>query len=135
MKQLFDRANKRVSFGGAATLLIAVALVGQLLETQMFGYETPDAFGEDQGRYLVTTSGSEVTAFEEFATKAGVPCAWLGVVGGTGLSIRGEQEFLVGEAPQNGIDKSPSWTIPLADLRAAHEGFFPALMGADAALA
>ena len=26
-------------------------------------------------------------------------------------------------------------SIPLADLRAAHEGFFPALMGADAALA
>jgi len=25
--------------------------------------------------------------------------------------------------------------IPLADLRAAHEGFFPNLMGADAALA
>jgi len=25
--------------------------------------------------------------------------------------------------------------IPLADLRRAHEGFFPALMGADAALA
>lgn len=31
MKKFFDRANKRVSFGGAATLLIAVALVGQVL--------------------------------------------------------------------------------------------------------
>ncbi len=31
MNRLFNRANKRVSFGGAATLLIAVALVGQLL--------------------------------------------------------------------------------------------------------
>jgi phosphoribosylformylglycinamidine synthase len=26
-------------------------------------------------------------------------------------------------------------SVPLADLRAAHEGFFPKLMGADAALA
>ncbi len=31
MKQFFDKANKRVSFGGAATLLIVVALVGQIL--------------------------------------------------------------------------------------------------------
>jgi len=31
MNRLFDKANKRVSFGGAATLLIVVALVGQLL--------------------------------------------------------------------------------------------------------
>ncbi len=27
------------------------------------------------------------------------------------------------------------WTVSLADLRTAHEGFFPALMGEDAALA
>ncbi len=31
MNRLFKRANKRVSFGGAATLLIVVALMGQLL--------------------------------------------------------------------------------------------------------
>ena len=31
MHQLFTKANKRISFGGAATLLIVVALVGQLL--------------------------------------------------------------------------------------------------------
>ena len=31
MNQLFDKANKRVSFGNAAMLLIAVALVGQIL--------------------------------------------------------------------------------------------------------
>jgi putative peptidoglycan lipid II flippase len=31
MKRFFDRANKRVSFGGAATLLIVVALLGQIL--------------------------------------------------------------------------------------------------------
>ena len=29
----------------------------------------------------------------------------------------------------------PGFSAPLADLRAAHEGFFPRLMGADAALA
>ena len=29
----------------------------------------------------------------------------------------------------------PGFSVSLADLRAAHEGFFPKLMGADAALA
>jgi hypothetical protein len=52
-------------------------------------------------------------------------------VEGTHLSIRGEQEFLVGEEPQHGIDKSPSWSLSLTALRAAHEGFFPKLMGSE----
>ena len=33
------------------------------------------------------------------------------------------------------VDRGGPQTVSLADLRAAHEGFFPKLMGADAALA
>jgi len=33
------------------------------------------------------------------------------------------------------IDRGGPQSVSLADLRAAHEGFFPKLMGADAALA
>ena len=34
-----------------------------------------------------------------------------------------------------GLDEGCLSRVSLADLRAAHEGFFPKLMGADAALA
>ena len=33
------------------------------------------------------------------------------------------------------VDRGGRQRVALADLRAAHEGFFPKLMGADAALA
>ena len=33
------------------------------------------------------------------------------------------------------VDRGGAQKVSLADLRAAHEGFFPKLMGADAALA
>ena len=57
--------------------------------------------------------------FAEFIRQKDIPMCQLGQVGGDTISFT-------------------HWTeleIPLANLRAAHEGFFPALMGADAALA
>ncbi|ARS27467.1 phosphoribosylformylglycinamidine synthase subunit PurL [Sphingomonas sp. KC8] len=66
------------------------------------------AFGEDQGCYVVTTSNPDAIV------AAGVPVTRIGTTGGT--TVAG---------------------VALADLRTAHEGFFPALMGtgSDAALA
>jgi phosphoribosylformylglycinamidine synthase len=117
-----------ISDGGIAVALAEMALAGNLgADTQMFGFETPDAFGEDQGRYIVTArKGIDL---EEMGRQNVVPVQWLGEVVPDKLSIRGEQEFLVGEEPQEGLDKLPSWSLSLADLRAAHEGFFPKLMG------
>src|SRR3546814_15266570 len=68
------------------------------------------AFGEDQGRYVVTSRNPETIQ------AAGFPMTRIGTTGGA--SIRGA-----------GRD------VSLDELRRVHEGFFPGLMGADAALA
>jgi phosphoribosylformylglycinamidine synthase subunit PurL len=52
----------------------------------------------------------------ERAKAAGLRTTWLGICGG--------DEICVGDGPQ----LQNFGVIPLADLRAAHEGFFPALM-------
>ena len=65
---------------------------------------------------LVTTTRSQ-TAVIAAATAANIFAAPIGVTGGEcGRAVRAS-------------------AASLADLRAAHEGFFPKLMGADAALA
>jgi phosphoribosylformylglycinamidine synthase len=71
-------------------------------------------FGEAQGRYLVTTSNSDpvVRAF----AAGRIPHRFVGSVAGDAI-------------------EAGAASVPLADLRTAHEGFFPTLMGADAALA
>jgi phosphoribosylformylglycinamidine synthase len=83
-------------------------------------------FGEMQAMYVVTVPhdvGQE--AWNDFLRESsidGVPALWLGNVEGNAITLDDE----------NG---EPETCIPLADLRAAHEGFFPKLMGEDAALA
>lgn len=64
---------------------------------------TGEAFGEDQGRYLVTLPAS--VGFME----APVRMQRIGTIGGKAIS-------------------GPQFDIPLADLRAAHEGWLPGLM-------
>ena len=79
-------------------------------------------FGEDQARFVVASkSGKDVY---QLAEEFGVPIYWLGTTGSNSGSEVDELATL-----------ERSWVVPLADLRAAHEGFFPALMGADGALA
>jgi phosphoribosylformylglycinamidine synthase len=107
-----------VSDGG---LLVAVAEmvlasgVGAWLENETSLPHHSWAFGEDQGRYLVSTYGAHEVI--ERAAAAAIPCQRVGFTDGTEIKFPGLDD------------------IPLADLRAAHEGFFPNLMGADAALA
>ena len=72
-------------------------------------------FGEDQGRYLVTTA--DAPALCAAANALGIAALPIGETGGQAVSILGGDE------------------VSLDTLRAAHEGFFPTLMGADAALA
>ena len=66
-------------------------------------------FGEDQGRYIVATANSDPVL--RALAAAGLPHRFLGSVGGDAITL-----------PDGAA-------IPLADLRHAHEGFFPALMG------
>ncbi|HVF83299.1 MAG TPA: phosphoribosylformylglycinamidine synthase subunit PurL [Sphingomicrobium sp.] len=67
-------------------------------------------FGEEQGRYLVTTSNSDPLV-RAMATD-GIPHTRIGSIGGHAITI-GEK------------------SIAISDLRAAHEGFFPRLMGGE----
>jgi phosphoribosylformylglycinamidine (FGAM) synthase-like enzyme len=73
-------------------------------------------FGEDQGRYIVTTRDPEqVRAIANAAQLFTVP---IGVTGGDALLF-------------DLVARGGEQSVSLAELRAAHEGFFPKLMGAE----
>ncbi|MEO7635156.1 MAG: AIR synthase-related protein, partial [Sphingomicrobium sp.] len=112
-----------VSDGGLAVALAEMALVGNLGASMIidhgFGSLSATVFGEDQGRYVVTSNVAGTV--RQLAAAAGVACELIGSTGGSTLRF---ETYGSGE-----------YDIPLADLRAAHEGFFPKLMGTDAALA
>ncbi len=67
-------------------------------------------FGEDQGRYLVTTDDPH--ALLKAAEKAGAPARRIGVTGGQNLTVNG------------------SYAISVADLRDSHMGWLPNYMRA-----
>ncbi|MBX9729209.1 MAG: phosphoribosylformylglycinamidine synthase II, partial [Sphingopyxis sp.] len=117
-----------VSDGGLLVAVAEMALAGSI---GMVGGDyltcTPRMlFGEMQAMYVVTVPhdvGQEAwNDFLRASSVDGVPALWLGSVEGEAITI----------ADENG---EPETSIPLANLRTAHEGFFPRLMGADAALA
>ena len=72
-------------------------------------------FGEEQGRYLVTADPSVDIGGMAAAAKVGMLC--MGSTGGNDLRF--------------GIQGRKAAVVSLADLRAAHEGFFPKLMGGE----
>jgi phosphoribosylformylglycinamidine synthase len=81
------------------------------------GIDAPDGatpiaafFSEDQGRYVVTVTGALEKSALDRAAKAGVPVRRIGRTGSAELKL--------GEAR----------AISVADLKAAHEGWFPAFM-------
>ncbi len=105
------------SDGGAAVAVAEMALAGNIGMSMTVVEQIPNPgailFGEDQGRYVVTTSDAEaVRARANSAQLFAVP---IGVTGGDALTFD-----LVGRGGEQ--------SVSLADLRAAHEGFFPALM-------
>ena len=112
-----------MSDGGIAVTLAEMALksdIGVLVsEEQPFGV-AESFFGEDQGLYLVTVCDTCLADFLDAAGRADVP------VDPVGRTIK---DRIVFELPDSDHE------VTLAELREAHEGFFPALMGADAALA
>ena len=109
-----------VSDAGLAATLAEMALASGIgCSAEAVHNMVPEAwwFGEDQSRYVITTS--ERAAFERFLDQledgVGVADGILRHIGKTG-----------GAAMQLGR----STAIPLTTLRAAHEGFFPKLMDA-----
>jgi phosphoribosylformylglycinamidine synthase len=94
-----------VSDGGLLVTIVEMALAGGIgADIADMGHA--QAFGEDQARYVVTTTRSD--AILAAALTAGVTARRLGTTGG---------EKVAG--------------VGLADLRSAHEGFFPALMSTE----
>jgi phosphoribosylformylglycinamidine synthase II len=120
-----------VSDGGPLVAVVEMALAGGIGARLVKGDpSTPSPcnllfdrslFAENQGRYLITEAFDR-DFVEEAADRANVQYCFLGWTGGDSLSFQDD-------------DQVTQFEVSLDDLRAAHEGFFPRLMGADAALA
>jgi phosphoribosylformylglycinamidine synthase len=74
-------------------------------------------FGETQSRFVVTETHSQ-HAIEKLAVESGIGCCFIGWTGGGAVTLDSRSSGQVCE-------------VPLADLRTAHEGFFPKLMGSE----
>ena len=105
-----------LSDGGLLVALAEMALAGARGVT--VGRDVPTSaaflFGEDQGRFVVTTDNSDPLLRR--LAQLGVPHLFLGSVGGDAIRL-------------------PGGSVPLAELRRAHEGFFPQLMRGEPAVA
>ena len=77
-------------------------------------------FGEDQGRYVV----DRVRTHRAFVGRLRANVGTVVGVANSAKSIGSIDRCIAGSRLSR---------VPLADLRAAHEGFFPKLMGADSA--
>ncbi len=114
----FVNAVHDVSDGGVAVTLAEMALASGIGATidqaQPFGI-AGSFFGEDQGLYIVTVPDEALTEFLSAAAAADVPADPMG---------RTIKDRLIFELDEG------DWCVTIDDLRSAHEGFFPALMGA-----
>nr|WP_315384121.1 phosphoribosylformylglycinamidine synthase subunit PurL [uncultured Sphingomonas sp.] len=106
-----------VADGGLAVAIAEMALasnIGAILDQpQPFGV-AGSWFGEDQGLYVVTVKDESLADFLVAADKAGLAADPIG------RTIANRIIFEMEEG---------DFCVSLADLRTAHEGFFPALMG------
>ena len=112
-----------VSDGGIAVTLAEMALaggIGAIMDRKQPHDCAGSFFAEDQGVYVVTVHDHSLADFLHDAFEAGVEAEPLGRTGG---------KRLIFERP----DRDD--VVTLDALRTAHEGFFPKLMGEDAALA
>src|SRR4051794_28063819 len=102
-----------VSDGGLLIAISEMALAGNTgveISLSETGALAALMFAEDQGRYLVTTRDEYLLA--KALDMLPIDCRKIGKIGGDAVSGRG-------------------FSVSLTDLRAAHEGFFPKLMGAE----
>ncbi|HZY68353.1 MAG TPA: AIR synthase-related protein, partial [Devosia sp.] len=108
-----------LSDGGLAVGLAEMAMasgIGATVNQLEGGDPIPQFFGEDQGRYLVTVRRSFLDQFyDEIYPFTGLFVPWIGNTGGTALKL--------GKAR----------AVPISDLRAAHEAWFPSYMEGEIA--
>lgn len=108
-----------VSDGGVLVAVAEMALasgIGAMLDQPLHGTAAQSYFAEDQGLYVVTVRDAALMELLSHADAKGIEVARLG---------RTVANRLIVELP--GSDHA----IALADLRAAHEGFFPKLMDSE----
>lgn len=108
-----------LSDGGLAVALAEMAMAGGL------GAALPAApegvpvhaylFGEDQGRYLIAVPAEAASDLLYSASAQGIDASTVGIVAGDSLVLPGEE------------------TISVAELKAAHEGWFPTYMASQPA--
>jgi phosphoribosylformylglycinamidine synthase len=99
-----------LSDGGLAAALCEMCLASNVgCDLRLAGQAWVQLFAEDQARYLVALN--DPTPVLQAARAAGVQAVILGEAGGEAIRI------------ERTLD------LPLADLRAAHEGWMPAFMG------
>jgi phosphoribosylformylglycinamidine synthase len=110
-----------ISDGGVLVAVAEMALASGLgADIQTYRNPAVSAFGENQGRYIITAAVTLEArqAFHDRASAAGVKAEIIGWVKGDEIVLRNDQDHEVAR-------------VSLADLRAAHEGFFPKLMGSE----
>ena len=108
-----------VSDGGPLVALTEMSLasgIGADVNPDWTKPITPQMFGENQGRYLVTVADPGDYRLIELAESAGLSIRAFALTGGDTICI--------GDCGGGQIFGS----VSLTDLRAAHEGFFPKLM-------
>ena len=108
-----------ISDGGLLVCLAEMALASGIGATLFHHGEEGDlagwVFGEDQGRYIVTAPGEpDLAAYNDVTM---MNFEWIGRTGGDSVEILDREDRIA--------------AIPLTDLRTAHEGFFPKLMGSE----
>jgi len=107
-----------VSDGGVAVAVAEMALasgIGAILDQPFEGTAAEAYFAEDQGLYVVTVRDAALVELLSHAELKGVTVARLG---------RTIANRVIFELPES------DHAVSLADLRATHEAFFPALMDA-----
>ena len=107
-----------MSDGGIAVALAEMALagnIGAVIDRGITHAPPAHLFAEDQGLYLATVADASLLDVLSAAQSQGVAVEPIGRTAGARLIFE--------------LDRADH-CIPLAELRAVHEGFFPQLMGA-----
>ncbi len=105
------------SSGGLALAVAEMAMasgIGATVHALDDVNPVPVFYGEDQGRYVLTVCENNVEAVQDRARTAGVFCPWIGRTGGSHVKL------------------GQSRPLAIAQLRHAHESWFPDFMNGTA---
>jgi phosphoribosylformylglycinamidine synthase subunit PurL len=98
------------SDGGLLVAVAEMAMASDIGASLDCETSIPFLFGEDQARYVFAVPQKDAAAMLTTAKAAGVPARTIGMSGGTALAAGGN-------------------SVPVPELRAAHESWFPKFMG------